>query len=35
MFAVTPILNDGSRGPPLDLSPMLEQFAAALMVDHH
>ena len=34
-FAVTPILNDGSHGPPLDLRPLLAQFVAELTVDHH
>jgi hypothetical protein len=34
-FAVTPILSDGSRGAPLDLRPLLEQFLAGLTVDRH
>ena len=34
-LAVTPILNDGSRGPSLDLRPLLAQFLAELTVDHH
>ena len=32
---VTPILNDGSRGPSLDLKPLLAQFLAELTVDDH
>ena len=35
MFEFTPILNDGSRGPALDLKPLLAQFVAELTVDHH
>ena len=33
-FAITPILNDGSRGPSLDLKPVLAQFLAELTVDY-
>jgi hypothetical protein len=32
-FAITPILNDGSHGTPLDLRPLLAQFLAELTLD--